>query len=266
MSTFISSNLALLRKRRKLSQQALADEVGVSRSALSAWENGTAEPSLEVLVALASQWSISLDRLVRQGLSALREHELAALERGLDADITGQRLRVLATTVNARNEENVELVSEQARAGYTAGYADPEYVAALPTLSLPFLSPNRTYRAFPIKGDSMPPVPDGSYVVAEYLPDWSGLKSGTSCIVVTATEGIVFKRVENHLGHRGTLELISTNPAYDPYEVHASDVLEVWTFVYYFTRDLSGADEQRKDLARRLEDLQRDVQALRNRL
>jgi transcriptional regulator with XRE-family HTH domain len=266
MTIYVASNVALLRRRRKLSQQVLAADLGVSRSAVSAWENGTAEPSLEVLALLAGRWNISLDRLVRHDLSALREHELAAIERGADTDVQGNRIRVLATTVNSHNEENVEVVPVQARAGYATGYADPEFISSLPRMALPFLSGQRTYRAFPITGDSMPPVPHGGWVVAEYLRDWSAIKPGQPCLVVTQQDGIVFKLVHNHLSTEGTLELVSTNPQYAPYRVPASEVLEVWTFVYFLSGELPPADLHRLTLIQQLDQMQAQLLELRERI
>jgi transcriptional regulator with XRE-family HTH domain len=264
MVHYFAANLALLRRRRRLSQQVLAAELGVSRSALSAWENGTAEPSLEVLVGLATRWGIGLDRLVRQDLGALREHELAAIERGVDTDAQGNRLRVLATTVTPENEENVEVVTVQARAGYVSGYADPEFISALPRMSLPFLPGQRTYRAFPVVGDSMPPVPDGGYVVAEYLQDWQSVKQGKPCIVVTRNDGVVFKQVFNHLHTEGNLELVSTNTQYAPYRVPAGEVLEVWTFVSYLSQ--AWEHPHRQNLMHQLDQLQSQLSQLRQQL
>ena len=47
--------------------------------------------------------------------------------------------------------------------GYTRGFADPEFVKVLPVFQLPFLSRDKKYRTFQISGDSMLPIPDGSY-------------------------------------------------------------------------------------------------------
>jgi hypothetical protein len=55
-----------------------------------------------------------------------------------------------------------------ASAGYTRGYADPDYIEKLPQMKLPFL-PSGKHRAFPIKGDSMPPIREGSFVIAKFF-------------------------------------------------------------------------------------------------
>ena len=99
--------------------------------------------------------------------------QLRQLEHGQDVFITGQKLRVLATTVDRNNEENIELVPEKAKAGYARGFADPEFIGDLPVFRLPFLSSNKKYRTFQITGDSMLPIPDKSWVTGEFVQDWN---------------------------------------------------------------------------------------------
>ena len=41
--------------------------------------------------------------------------------------------------VDSKNRDNIELVPVKAKAGYTAGYNDPEFISSLPTFQLPFL-------------------------------------------------------------------------------------------------------------------------------
>ncbi len=230
---YLKENIKLLRKRRKRSQEEVAKSLSITRSAYNSYENGVAEPGIGVLLKLAEYFQLNLDKLVRADLSTLPEIQLSQLEKGFDFDITGTRLRVLATTVTPENEENVELVPLKAKAGYTAGYADPDFIKVLPAFNLPFLSANKKYRTFPISGDSMPPVSDGAFVTGEYVQNWSLIRNGQPYIIVTKEEGIVFKVVYNRIEDEGSLLLCSTNPVYQPYSVKLNDVLEVWKFVNF---------------------------------
>ena len=133
-------------------------------------------------------------------------------------------------SVDANEDENIEIVSMKAQAGYTGGYADPEFISNLPKFKLPFLPKNRTYRSFQIKGDSMPPVSEGSWVTASYLQDWNDVKDGENYIVVTKDEGIVFKRLYNKIKKEQSITLVSTNSAYAPYTLHIDQVVEIWKF------------------------------------
>jgi len=52
-----------LRLERGLGQIVLANEIGVSKSVVSFWENGKCEPTLTPLVAMANFFDVSLDVL-----------------------------------------------------------------------------------------------------------------------------------------------------------------------------------------------------------
>lgn len=62
-----SEKLARLRKREGLSQEALASYLGVSRQAVSRWEQGTAMPDAPNLVKLRQRFQVSLDWLLEDG-------------------------------------------------------------------------------------------------------------------------------------------------------------------------------------------------------
>ncbi len=260
-----TSNLKTLRKYKELPQAALAQELELTRSTLSAYENGTASPNINTLVRIADYFKISLDRLLRQDLTTLTRFELKRIESGYDQDLQGKHLRILATTVNEANDEQTELITDQAKAGYTAGYADPEYIKELPRISLPFLARDQKHRAFPITGDSMPPVSSGSIVIATYIEDWTMVKNDTACIVVTRDDGIVFKLVTNQLDTRGSLLLASTNPSYEPYEVGAGSILEVWAFKSYISKEIPPPYLDKALITETLLNLQRDVATLKAR-
>jgi transcriptional regulator with XRE-family HTH domain len=257
------SNIKLLRQRRGRSQEETAIALEVKRSSWSGYENGSAEPPFDLLVKISNYFKVSIDKLLKEDLTQLGEHALSTLERGGDLDLAGKRLRVLATTVDKEDRENVELVPEKAKAGYAAGYADPEYISILPTFQMPFLSRDRKYRTFHISGDSMPPVADGSWVTGEYVQNWQTIRDGQPYIVVTKEDGIVFKVLYNQLKDKGTLLLCSTNPIYSPYEVQVGQVLEIWKFVHFISAELPEPNLSRDELARSVVDLRKEVSHLR---
>jgi phage repressor protein C with HTH and peptisase S24 domain len=204
--------------------------------------------------------------MLKIDISKLSESQLGELERGYDAYIKGSNLRVLTTTVNAKNTENIELVPEKAKAGYTTGYADPEYIGELPVFRLPFLSDKRKYRTFQLKGDSMLPIPDGSWVTGEFLQDWMNIISGSAYIVFTMNDGIVFKVVENNIKADGKLVLYSLNTLYEPYEVHISEVKEIWKFVNYISSELPDPVIPEKQLMQTVAGMKHDLERLKSKL
>lgn len=260
----IGDNLKLLRKRKKLSQEELSTALGLTRSSYSGYENGVAEPNLENLMKFSDYFNISLDKLIKLDLNKISDVEWDKIDKGIEVDVEGKNVRVVAITVDKDDNDNIELVSKKARAGYTTGFSDPEFISVLPTFNLPFLKKDRKYRTFPIKGDSMPPVSDGSYVVAEYVENWNMVKDGFPHIVVTLNDGIVFKIVYKRLNDNQSFQLCSTNPLFEPYEVHANEIVEIWKFVNYISNDVPVGEFKESELTKAILDLQTEVKHLRN--
>ena len=64
MNIKFADRLVELRKQNKLSQEALAEKLGLSRQAISKWERGESSPDTDNLIALAELYGISLDELL----------------------------------------------------------------------------------------------------------------------------------------------------------------------------------------------------------
>lgn len=261
---FFSTNIKLLRKRKRKTQDDVAFALEMKRSTLNNYENNISQPSIEALLAFSGYYKICIDTLIKIDLTELSEHQLTQLEKGYDVFITGSKLRVLATTVDSSNEENIEMISEKAKAGYRTGFADPEYIASLPKFQIPTLPKSRKYRAFQLSGDSMNPIPHGSWVIAEFVTDWTLLKRMQACVVLTLNDGIVFKLVENKLSDDGTYMLHSLNPEYQPYPVHVNDVKEIWKFVSFMSMELPSGDLSQADIAKTLAILKNDINQLKS--
>ena len=64
MNVEIAERLAARRKLAGLSQEALAEKLGVSRQAVSKWERSESSPDTDNLIALAKLYGVSLDELL----------------------------------------------------------------------------------------------------------------------------------------------------------------------------------------------------------
>lgn len=265
--TIFSENIKLLRRRKGFTQSDMAETLSVKRSTLSGYENQVAYPNINALVSLSEFFNVSIDTLIKVDLGRLPSSELNQLERGYDVYIKGSNLRVLVTAVGEDNEENIELVPEKAKAGYASGFADPEYIKVLSTFRLPFLSREKKYRSFQISGDSMLPIPDGSYVTAEFVQNWEYIKNKQAYIILTIDDGIVFKVIENVIKQKAKLVLHSLNPLYEPYDIHIKDVKEVWKFVNYISGELPENNEiKTQSLMQSIKLLQTEVKEIQTRL
>ncbi|MFD0794115.1 XRE family transcriptional regulator [Mucilaginibacter litoreus] len=224
----ISSNIKYLRKKKGLTQQQFADQVGIKRSLVGAYEEERAEPKYELLKQLAIFFDVSIDDFINETI----DDKWAPKPKGNPAN-----LRVLSISVDKDDNENIELVPVKASAGYLNGYADPEYVARLPKFYLPMFKQG-TYRAFEIKGDSMLPLQSGTIIIGEYQENWADVKIGETYVFITKSEGVVYKRAGNKYKEGRNLKLISDNPVYDPYEIDAEDLIEVWKAKAYISTQL----------------------------
>ena len=264
---FFSANIKLLRQRRNRTQDVVSGELVISRSTLNSYENGSVvNPTLEALISFSKYYKVSIDTLIKIDLSKMGEFQLAELERGNDIYVTGSRLRILATTVDSQNKENIEVVPLKAKAGYKNGYADPEFIRKLPSFQLPILLNDKKYRMFQLSGDSMLPIPDKSWVIGEYLENFYDIKDGQAYILLTVDEGIVFKMINNRLKKKKCLELYSLNPAFAPYEVQANEIKEVWKFCNYISNEIPGNFWEKDKLISRLERMEMEMKEMKNEL
>ena len=224
----INSNLKFLRKKKGLTQEALAEALGISRSKLAGYELNI-NPPIETLVKISDYLRVSLDILVKEDLSSYTEYKLRELLE-TDQFLRGRNLRILATTVDDQGRELIEVVSQRAKASYLAGFSDPEFIAELPRFALPFLPMDKKHRVFQVDGDSMLPIPDGAWIVCEYMDDWMAIKDGERYVIVTEQDGVTFKIAYNRIKEEQKLLLCSANPIYVPFEVEIEQVREVWRY------------------------------------
>jgi transcriptional regulator with XRE-family HTH domain len=266
MEFYLTSNIKLLRKRRKRTQDDVATAINIKRATYCGLEIGNSLPSIETLVALSDYFRVAIDTLLKIDLQKLSEFQLSELEKGNDVFIRGSNLRVLATTVNAKNVENIELVPEKAKAGYSTGYADPEYINELPKFQLPFLSKQKKYRTFQITGDSMLPVPDGAWITGEFVQDWHTINSGQPYIILTINDGVVFKIVDNLIQDEGKLRLFSLNQFYKPFDVSINDIKEVWKFIHFISNEIPEQNVSETTLGKMVFELKKDLDQLKQNL
>lgn len=221
----ISANIKYLRKKKGLTQQQFADQLLIKRSLVGAYEEDRADPKYELLNTIANFFEIPIGDFINEDINDKYQQK---------PKVENNNVRVLSVSVDQNDRQNIELVPFKASAGYLNGYADPEFISQLPKFHLPMLKQG-TYRAFEITGDSMLPVYPGSIIVAEYLENWTEIKSGETYVVISKDDGVVYKRIGNKFKPNKKLKLVSDNPVYEPYEISPEDILEVWKSKAYIS-------------------------------
>jgi len=220
----LNKNIKNLRKEKGLTQAQLANKLSVKRSLIGAYEEGRAEPKLSLLLNMAQYFKVSIDTLLSTDLTKEADFK----------KIKGEQLRVLPITVDRNtDQEHIPLVPIKASAGYASGYGDIDYIEDLSQFSLPFseLGSGKSHRIFQTNGDSMLPIKSGSYIICEYVQDWHTIKDNLCYVIVTLEDGVIYKRIENHLSEKKNLKLISDNSDYEPYYLNINQVVEVWKAV-----------------------------------
>lgn len=265
MST-VSENIKFLRKEAGFTQQTFADALDIKRSLVGAYEEGRADPRISNLIKMSELFGIRIDDLIETNLYKMSEEEYAKFKQ----DTPGQKFKVLAITVDDEDKENIEFIPQKAAAGYLNGFSDPDYLSDLPRFQLPFLPDHNTYRAFEISGDSMMPIKSGTIVIGSYTEKVNEVKNGQSYVLVTASEGVVFKRVFNYLEEKGNLFLVSDNRQYSPYEVNPKEVLEIWEAKAFISVDftdpnLESAELSVNELASMVIELKKEVTNLQSK-
>lgn len=246
---FSNKNLKYLRKLRGWTQEEFANKLRIKRSLLGAYEEERADPRIEVLEIVADMFKLSLDDLLRKDLSESKA-----------SYISKRRALKLAS---GRND--ITFVPVKAAAGYLAGYADPEFIDELNTFTLPMLA-GGDYRAFEIVGDSMMPTPSGSVIVGEKIESLDEVKTNNTYIVVSKTDGIVYKRVMKNNRQKNKYTLISDNPAYQPYNVSAEDIVEVWQAQMIISKANTQQRWDVNQIASLVSNLQQQVSVLKKKM
>jgi transcriptional regulator with XRE-family HTH domain len=223
-----AKNLTSLRKARKLTQHDAAQLLGLHRATYACYEKGKTEPPASVLLKMADCFHVSAEFLMRGAPTAPPLfHQPPEVVPALH-----QQARVLVLTVGPDERENIQYVSYAASAGYVSEYNQGEFMEQLPHFRLPKLGLG-TFRAFEIKGDSMPPIHDGYIVVGRFVEHARDLHDGKRYVFITRSAGVLFKQLVREARRPHRFILVSDNPAYVPYSVDAADIVEAWELVTF---------------------------------
>lgn len=244
-----NKNLKYLRKLRGWTQEEFAQKLRIKRSLLGAYEEERADPRIDILEVVADMFKLTLDDLLRKDVSDSKTNYIAKRR--------AQKL------INGRTD--IPFVPIKAAAGYLAGYGDPEFIDELNTFTLPMLT-GGDYRAFEIVGDSMMPTPSGSVIVGERISDIEDVKTNQTYIVVSKTDGIVYKRIMKNNKQKNKFTLISDNPSYQPYTINSEDIVEVWQAQTIISKANTQQRWDVNQLAGLINNLQQQVSVLKKKM
>lgn len=71
----LSDNLKKIRKEHNLSQEDLAEKLGVSRQSVSKWESNLAYPEMDKMIQLCKMFNLNMDELLNQDIKETKDRE-----------------------------------------------------------------------------------------------------------------------------------------------------------------------------------------------
>ena len=121
----IAENLKFLRKKAGYTQEQFAQELGIKRSLVGAYEEGRAEPRLQNLSKISKVLNVTVDGLIVGDQTTLKSIKFQK-----------EKIKILSITMDKQENENIELIHQKASAGYLNGFSDPEFISELPKFQL----------------------------------------------------------------------------------------------------------------------------------
>lgn len=82
----LDEKISVIRKMSNLTQEEFAEELGVSRQAISKWENGSSIPDIQMLIKIADYYNLTLDQLVRDELDLSMDSCIQAEDEAYDKE------------------------------------------------------------------------------------------------------------------------------------------------------------------------------------
>lgn len=131
MTLYIGENLKKQRKLKNLTQEQLADILGVSFQAVSKWERGEGYPDIEMLPTIANCFGVTVDELI--GMNELRDaSEVQAIldkaKENMSKGLIKENINLLSEATKV-HPNNYELLAQYAMnlAFLAVGYQSEEY-------------------------------------------------------------------------------------------------------------------------------------------
>ena len=103
MDNNFSTNLKKIRKEHNLSQEQLADELGVSRQAISKWESSVAYPEMDKIIALCDKFNLNIDDLLHKDIREIKGEEESKKKLNKSID---DFLKFITDTINLFSNMN----------------------------------------------------------------------------------------------------------------------------------------------------------------
>lgn len=190
--TFIGKNIRKIRNIKGLSQAAFAELFEITRASVGAYEEGRAEPKLEMIIRIAKHFSISIDLLLKKELTVNELYRFDIFDTEIKASDT---VHSGAAFPDGIKEDVMELVRSEDVLRYLKNYDNESYVMSLPKINLPvgFLNGTRIFELNGADGVSNLSAHIGDVLIASRVKnsDWKKLDIDRLHLFINQDELIV---------------------------------------------------------------------------
>lgn len=128
------------------------------------------------------------------------------------------------TTTNQLLNQNIQLVKRFQFNEYLIKHSDYNFLKNLVQFNIPTL-PTGDFRAFEAGEDFSF---EGALLIGSLVRNWQEILDGKNYVLVTKSNGIIYRRVYNQIKIKGTLLLSSDNNRFPSAEISFTDVIETW--------------------------------------
>jgi len=225
----IAQKIKELRKKKKFTQQDLADQLGVTRSAISQFESGYSTPAYETLVKLSKVFEVDL---LKQLNTDSAEYSTIKIQgeaaQGLRPE---SQILQISKDVTLRH---VPALPWRARATFAETWGDDtanyEQPTTRPVINVPNTKEYENCFAVEVDGDSMQPqLQSGMWVLVTPVleGDWEYMPAGIYCVLYR--NHFTIKRIiDNTLRTKKEIVLHSDNPTGGTMNVERKEIRAVW--------------------------------------
>ena len=138
------------------------------------------------------------------------------------------------TTDNQAINQNIQLVTRFRFNEYLVRNADFHFLKTLQNFTIPTL-PSGDYRAFEAGEDF---AFEGALLIGSLVKNWNEIIDSKNYILVTKSQGIIYRRVYNQVKIKGTLLLSTDNNRFPSTEISITDVIETWAIKAFVSQIL----------------------------
>jgi transcriptional regulator with XRE-family HTH domain len=264
----LPNNLKFLRKKTGKSQADIALQVKKRGTAISSWENGLSEPSINDLLIIADYLGVNAGELIGvdiqnsthwQNENPIKSDKKLDLTHDLKLDLIHQKKQ--SVNILEKVEDMVQIPITDISVAAGTGVFNSDYMENVAHFSFPnhLLKRGATYLSVRIRGASMAPtLQDGGYMAIRLIErtEWANI-ADERVFVVCDTEGKSYlKRIKNRF-KKGFIVLMSDSPdkaSYPNFNLQADEIQSIWEAEFYISAKMPNIHSQYYSRLAQLED------------